>query len=40
MDLYISGKDANLSESDNATKAYQNERSKFRDFNPWNDNQL
>ena len=34
MDLYISGKEAYLSEWDNAIKDYENERSKCRDFNP------
>ncbi len=34
MDLYISGKEADLSEWDNAIKDYENERSKCRDFNP------
>ena len=34
MDLYISGKDADLSKWDNAIKDYENERSKCRDFNP------
>ena len=34
MDLYISGKNAALSKWDNAIKDYENERSKFRDFNP------
>ena len=34
MDLYIFGKDADLSEWDNAIKDYENERSKCRDFNP------
>ena len=34
MDLYISGKEADLSEWDTAIKDYQNERSKCRDFNP------
>ena len=34
MDLYIFGKDADLSEWDNAIIDYENERSKCRDFNP------
>ena len=34
MDLYILGKDADLSEWDNAIKDYENERSRCRDFNP------
>ena len=34
MDLYISGKDADLSKWDNAIKDYENERSKCKDFNP------
>ena len=34
MDLYISGKDADLSEWDKAIKDYENERSRCRDFNP------
>ena len=34
MELYISGKDADLSEWDTAIKDYKNERSKCRDFNP------
>ncbi len=34
MELYISGKEADLSEWDNAIKDYVNERSKCRDFNP------
>ena len=34
MDLYILGKDADLSKWDNAIKDYENERSKCRDFNP------
>ena len=34
MELYISGKDADLSEWDTAIKDYENERSKCRDFNP------
>ncbi|MBO8204759.1 5'-3' exonuclease [Prochlorococcus marinus] len=34
MDLYISGKEADLSEWDIAIKDYENERSKCRDFNP------
>ena len=33
MDLYIFGKDADLSKWDNAIKDYENERSKCRDFN-------
>jgi len=35
MDLYISGKEADLSQWDTAIKDYENERSKCRDFNPW-----
>ena len=34
MDLYIFGKDADLSEWDNAIKDYENEKSRCRDFNP------
>ena len=34
MDLYIYGKDTDLSKWDNAIKDYENERSKCRDFNP------
>ena len=34
MELYISGKEADLSEWDTAIKDYENERSKCRDFNP------
>ncbi len=34
MDLYISGKDADLSKWDNAIKDYENKRSKCKDFNP------
>ena len=34
MDLYISGKDADLSKWDSAIKDYENERSKCKDFNP------
>ena len=34
MDLYISGKDADLSKWDNAIKDYENERLKCKDFNP------
>ena len=34
IELYISVKQADLSESDTATKDYENERSKCRDFNP------
>ena len=34
MELYISGKAADLSEWDTAIKNYENERSKCRDFNP------
>ncbi len=34
MELYISGKAADLSEWDTAIKDYENERSKCRDFNP------
>ena len=34
MELYISGKEADLSELDSAIKDYENERSKCIDFNP------
>ena len=34
MDLYISGKEADLSEWDTSIKDYVDERSKCRDFNP------
>ena len=34
MDLYIFGKDADLSEWDNAIKNYENERSRCKDFDP------
>ena len=34
MELYISGKEADLLEWDTAIKDYENERSKCRDFNP------
>ena len=34
MDLYISGKDTDLSKWDNAIKDYEKERSKCKDFNP------
>ena len=34
MELYISEKEADLSELDTAIKNYENERSKCRDFNP------
>ena len=34
IDLYIYGKDADLSKWDNAIKDYENERSKCKDFNP------
>ena len=34
MDLYIKGKDTDLSKWDNAIKDYENARSKCRDFNP------
>ena len=34
MELYISGKEADLSEWDTAIKDYKNERAKCRDFNP------
>ena len=34
MELYISGKEADLSKWDTAIKDYVNERSKCRDFNP------
>ena len=37
MDLYISGKEADLSEWDTAIKVYEDERSKCRDFYPWKD---
>ena len=33
MELYISGKEADLSKWDTAIKDYENERSKCRDFN-------
>jgi len=33
MDLYISGKEADLSEWDTTIKDYEKERSKCRDFN-------
>ena len=33
MELYIAGKEADLSEWDTAIKDYENERSKCRDFN-------
>jgi len=35
MELYISGKEADLSKWDTVIKDYVNERSKCRDFNPW-----
>ena len=34
MELYIFGKEADLSEWDTAIKDYENERAKCRDFNP------
>ncbi len=34
MDLYIFGKDADLSEWDDSIKNYENERSRCRDLNP------
>ena len=34
MELYIFGKEADLSDWDTAIKDYENERSKCRDFNP------
>ena len=34
MELYIFGKDADLSEWDNAIKDYEKERSRCKDFNP------
>ncbi len=34
MDLYIFGKDADLSEWDNAIEDYENERPRCKDFNP------
>ena len=34
MELYISGKEADLSEWDNAINDFENQRSKCRDFNP------
>ena len=34
MDLYIYGKDTDLSKWDDAIKNYEKERSKCRDFNP------
>ena len=34
MELYIFGKEADLSEWDTAIKDHENERSKCRDFNP------
>ncbi len=34
MDLYIFGKDADLSEWDNSIKVYENERSRCKDFDP------
>ncbi len=34
MDLYIMGKDIDLSKWDNSIKDYENARSKCRDFNP------
>ena len=38
MELYISGKEADLSEWDTAIKDYKNDRAKCRDFSPWNEN--
>ena len=40
MELYISEKEADLSEWDTAIKNHENERSKCRDFNPWKDKNL
>ena len=34
MELYISGKAADLSKWDTAIKDFENEKSKCRDFNP------
>ena len=34
LDLYILGKDSDLSEWDSAIKDYENERSRCKDFNP------
>tara|TARA_Y100001978_G_C23476813_1_gene329652 strand:- start:112 stop:216 length:105 start_codon:yes stop_codon:yes gene_type:complete len=34
MDLYINGKDADLSKWDSAIKDYENKRSQCRGFNP------
>ena len=34
MELYISGKEADLSDWDTAIKDYENEKAKCRDFNP------
>ena len=34
MELYISGKEADLSKWDTAIKDYENEKSKCKDFNP------
>ena len=34
MDLHIFGKNVDLSKWDNSIKDYENERSKWRDFNP------
>ena len=34
MDLYIFGKDADLSEWENTIKEFENERSRCKDFNP------
>ena len=34
MDLYIFGKDADLSEWDNAIEDYENQRQRCKDFNP------
>ena len=36
IELFISGKEADLSEWDTAIKDYENERAKCREFNPWN----
>ena len=34
MDLYILGKDVDLSKWDSEIKDYENQRSRCRDFNP------
>ena len=34
MEIYISGREADLSEWDTVIKDYENERAKCRDFNP------